>query len=229
MDVTPEGRQYVERYQVNLFPHIAIIDPRTGRLLWRKEGWTQEQPVTAESFAEMAMDFCSRNSFDRPPQAPRPGGSVGGGGAAAAAASRPSNLKRPMHEMTEDEQLEAAMRASMEDASGGGGTAAATAAAAVASAFAGDDDGDDEVRVVDQKPAAKEDSKPAASNPNEDYLAVVVPDEPAKGARLQLRLPDGKRIVRRFAGTDSVEMLYAFVAVSWDAEGFFTSCRIANV
>jgi hypothetical protein len=95
----------VTRYQVNDFPHVAFIDPRTARLLWRKEGWTQENPLTAESFAEQAMDFCSRNSFDRPPAVPRPPG----------AKPPPVSQKRTVEAMTEDEQLEAAMQASIDD------------------------------------------------------------------------------------------------------------------
>ena len=51
MDTTAEGRTYVERYQVADFPHVAILDPRTGRLIWRKEGWTQVNPLTAMDFA----------------------------------------------------------------------------------------------------------------------------------------------------------------------------------
>jgi hypothetical protein len=67
MDTSAEGQTYIQRYQVQDYPHIGFIDPRTGRLMWRKEGWTQESPMSTELFAEVAMDFCSRNSFDRPP------------------------------------------------------------------------------------------------------------------------------------------------------------------
>ena len=73
MDISPEGQVYAQRYHVYDYPHIGIIDPRTRRLMWKKEGWTQENPMTAELFAETTMDFCSRHSFDKPPQAPRPG------------------------------------------------------------------------------------------------------------------------------------------------------------
>ena len=69
MDTTTEGRTFCERYQVHDYPHVSIIDPRTGRLMWRREGWTQERPLTKEDFAEMAMDFCSRHSLDNPPSA----------------------------------------------------------------------------------------------------------------------------------------------------------------
>jgi UBX domain-containing protein 7 len=194
MDVSSEGRTYSERYQVHDYPHLAIIDPRTGRLLWRKEGWTQEKPLTADLFAEIAMDFCSRNSFDRPPTAPRPPTANG------AAAARPS--KRAMHEMSEDEQLQAAMRASLTDDNQDQEMV--------------DDGDDDEVQIVeapDAKPAAEE-----ASNESESFLQDLqnfqVGDEPEKGARLQLRMPDGKRQVRKFSSTDTVKSIYAFLAVS---------------
>lgn len=189
MDVQPEGHTYVERYGVNDYPHIGIIDPRTGRLLWRKEGWTQENPLRSEVFAEMAMDFCSRNTFDKPPQAPRLGAS--GTGA-------PRAQKRPMHEMSEEDQLQAAMRASMHDLTSNG-------------AKSNDMDEDDEVEVMkESKPAATAD---VFANPNEALLSFTVGDEPDSGPRIQLRMPDGKRIVRRFRVTDTLRTMYAFLAV----------------
>jgi hypothetical protein len=204
----------VERYQVNLFPHISIIDPRTGRLLWRKEGWTQESPVTASSFAEMAMDFCSRNTFDRPPQAPRSGGGVGGG---IAAALRPSQ-KRPVHEMTEDEQLQAAMRASIQD----------PAPAAESIVALGDTDDDEVVEVSDARPMdVSEDAKPAAkkagSSMIDELLAWRVEAEPGSGSRLAFRMPDGKRVLRKFAPSDKVKTVYAFVAVRALSRNWLTS------
>lgn len=54
MDRTADGSTYAQRYNVQTYPHVAIIDPRTGRLMWRKEGWTQVNPMTAEQFAEIA-------------------------------------------------------------------------------------------------------------------------------------------------------------------------------
>lgn len=196
MDVSTEGRTYAERYQVQNYPHLGIIDPRTGRLLWRKEGWTQENPMTAETFAEIAMDFCSRNSFDRPPTAPRPPSAQNG-----AAAARPT--KRAMHEMTEDEQLQAAMRASLGDDKD------------EVMANGDDDDDDDEVQILEGghvKPAATvtKDETPSFIG---EMLAFEVGDEPEKGSRIQLRLPDGKRKIRKFKTTDTVKHIYAYLAV----------------
>lgn len=179
MDTTNEGRTYIQRYQVADFPHVAIIDPRTGRLLWRKEGWTQQNPLTADVFAEMAMDFCSRNSFDRPPQAPKPRG------------------KRPVHELSEDEQMQAAMRASMQEVTELDGSS--------------DDDAMDDDEVEEVKPPAAE--EPKVPSMVDELLAMTVEAEPAGGARMQLKMPDGKRIVRKFNPTDAVKTIYAFVAV----------------
>ena len=192
----PEGRTYTERYQVHEFPHIGIIDPRTGRLLWRKEGWSQENPVTSASFAEHAMDFCSRNSFDRPPQAPRPAGGP--------VPVRPA--KRSMNEMSESEQLEAAMRASMEDIS------AAVDNEGDADVHYTDDDDDDEVEVLEGKPAPVEAKPPSLMD---ELMTFTVPAEPADGSRIQLRMPDGKKAVRKFTPSDPVRAIYAHLAVSF--------------
>mmetsp|Transcript_1259 Transcript_1259/g.3546 ORF Transcript_1259/g.3546 Transcript_1259/m.3546 type:complete len:533 (-) Transcript_1259:1980-3578(-) len=210
-DISIEGRQYVQRYKVDQFPHVAIIDPRTGRLLWRKEGWTQQNALTAESFAEMAMDFCSRNSFDKPPQAPGPQKGPSSGGApplsaiAAASTSTPmvGNSSRPM---TEEEQIQAAVDASLNSISQPPPSAAAAASI-----------------DADQKPAASmngADQQPQAEEEQESgnafldgLLALDVGAEPASGgARLQLRMPDGKRSVRQFNPSDAVEVIFAFVA-----------------
>jgi hypothetical protein len=200
-DISPEGRVYIERYKVYDFPHIGIIDPRTRRLMWKKEGWTQQNPVTAEVFAETAMDFCSRHSFDKPPQAPRPAG------------SRPA--KRPMNEMSEDEQLQAAMRASLQESSKGDD-------GNDNSDFEMEEDDDVGVEYIgssrdgDAKPAAKETPEEAPREPSllDDLLITEVGDEAVSGARIQLRMPDGKRMVRNFDPSQIVKVIYAFIAVS---------------
>jgi UBX domain-containing protein 7 len=214
------------------FGAVAIIDPRTGRSMWKKEGWTLQNPITPENFAEMAMDFCSRNSFDRPPQAPaapRSGGAPGAAvtaGAFGAAAAR----KRPMHEMSEEDQIQAAMRASMQDIGDDDDDENNKMEHAKS-----DDDDEDSVEGLGSGPsAAGQDSKPAAAAASpengektstsssafiQELLQVEVGDEPTTAAstgvvaRLQLRMPDGKRVVRQFMGSNPVKVIYAFVAV----------------
>ena len=233
MDITPEGRTYIERYQVQRYPHIAFIDPRTGRLLFRKEGWTQQNPLTAETFAELAMDFCSRNTFDKPPQAPRPPGANNTTTTPTPSTANRS-VKRPMHEMSEAEQIEAAMRASMEeqqqpmdssdDNNANGG---------VVEVLDITDETDDVIASGDSKPAGVDETATAAtttpSSPNDEYLTVTVPDEPKAGARVQCRLPDGKRIVRVFTPSDPVKIIYGFIAVCDNDLNTFLSIMFLDV
>eukprot|EP00980_Cylindrotheca_fusiformis_P011906 scaffold2830_cov131-Cylindrotheca_fusiformis.AAC.27 len=195
MDISTEGKTYAQRYHVHDFPHIAIIDPRTRRLMWKKEGWTQENPMTAARFAEMAMDFCSRHSFDKPPVAPRPNG--------AAAANR---NKRSMTEMSEDEQLQAAMRASLEDIGGDEDDQINDDQEDVQ--FLGTSESDAKPKAV-ETPKAEEPETPSLLS---ELLGMTLEDEPAKGARIQLRMPDGKRKVRKFDPSKTAKTIYAFVA-----------------
>ena len=215
MDSTPEGQTYSERYQVHDYPHISIIDPRTGRLMWRKEGWTQQNALTADTFAEIAMDFCSRNSFDRPPQAPRP--PVNASTAAATASSSRTPAKR-MHEMSEEEQLQAAMQASMTEAGG--------AKSSTSSDILYVDDSDESAiqTIEDAKPKATTstpETETTILSLNDELQTYVLPPEPtdmSDASRIQFRMVDGKKVVRIFSSSDPVRAVYAFVAVrlhSW--------------
>ncbi len=212
-DVATEGEVYAQRYNVHDYPHIGIIDPRTRRMMWKKEGWTQQNPMTAELFAETAMDFCSRHSFDKPPQAPRPQG----------AASRPT--KRPMHQMSEDEQVEAAMRASLQE------TVGADEDVDDDDDYEMEEDGDDDVEYLgtfddaDSKPIAKEEQniKPKEPKLLDELLGMKLEDEPTNGARIQLRMPDGKRTVRKFDPSHTVKAIYAFIAVGCICAALYTT------
>lgn len=251
-DTTDDGRTYCQRYNVTSFPHIGIIDPRTARLMYRKEGWTMEKPLLPEAFAEMAADFCSRHSFDKAPVAPKIGGgssasggngggimsSSGGGGGSG---SRMVSNQSSVGEMTEEQQLQAAIRASMNDAAGAGTSAGANDYQPY------DDDDDDEsveyimpdddsdvecsmedneVQIMDSGTSAQEaepEPEPEPKEPSfmEQIIAMDVGEEPSdKAARVMIRMPDGKRLVRRFKMDDTVKIIYAFVAQSSeDAKG----------
>lgn len=136
------------------------------------------------------MDFCSRNSFDKPPKAPRPRT----GGPSASRSSR---------EMSEDEQLQAAMKASMEDV--------ATSSQHADQSIEYIADSDEEAEDMEDKkvPAAAE----ASPSMVDQLLAFDVGEEPSSGARLRIRMPDGKTIVRRFGDNAAIKTLYAFVVV----------------
>ena len=221
-----EGSQFVQRYHVQAFPHISMIDPRTGRLLWKREGWTQENPMTAQAFAELAMDFCSRNSLDKPPQAPKPPSQQQSQSQSQSQSQHQQSLPSDPDAMTEEEQLEAAVQASMmqqQPNSTDGND---------------DDDDDDEVQFVGHSAAeARAATSPvaptaAAATPTATTAAAaaptpalswmqdlwnveVTPESTTDGstARLSFRMPNGSRVVRSFSPSDTVQMVYAFVAV----------------
>lgn len=122
-----------------------------------------------------------------------------------------------IHEMTEEEQLQAAIRASMlghqadddeEDKENGGGSTEVNTAPT-------NDHGNENIQ--------EDESKPPVQVFEREIMSLVVGDEPVSGAekvaRVQIRMPDGKRIVRKFDGGESVKLIFAFVAQSTEADG----------
>jgi hypothetical protein len=113
--------------------------------------------------------------------------------------------------MSEDEQLQAAMRASLQEATGEDEDYEVEM----------EDEDDDEVEFLGTN-ADDEDAKPPAAEPEkakepsllDQLLAEPLGEEPPKGARIQFRMPDGKRTIRRFEASQTVKSIYAFIAVS---------------
>jgi hypothetical protein len=86
-----------------------------------------------------------------------------------------------------------------------------------------EDDSDDEIECLgtsEEKMASCRDEEVATEEQQQSptwidiLLATEVGNEPTDGARLQLRMPDATRIVRKFVESESVQKIYAFVAVS---------------
>jgi len=211
-----DGQTYAQRYNVTGYPHIAIIDPRTGRQMWMKEGWTAENPFSATMFAERAADFCSQHSFDKEPMALRPSGAdVAMGGAGLQSGDGGGGGKgvasvRAAPDMSEAQQLAAAIRASM--------------TSDVQS------DSDDSVVIVPQpnmeveeKEEEEEEEEDMPPTFEEEIISIVVGEEPIGTdgvARVMIRMPDGKRLIRKFLLSDTVTIIYAFIAqCNDDAKG----------
>lgn len=205
-----DGQTYAQRYNVMCYPHIAIIDPRTGRQMWKKEGWTAENPLTATMFAERAADFCSHHSFDREPMAPRAsstgsGIGIGIGGPRSQPGDGAATSSAPVaaQEMSEDQQLAAAIEASMNPSP----------------TKSNDSDGDIDIEsdsdesVVIVNEMKIEDDKPPTFE--EEIRSLVVGEDPVGTdgvAKIMIRMPDGKRLIRKFMLTDTVTLIYAFIA-----------------
>ncbi|KAF0687009.1 Aste57867_21229 [Aphanomyces stellatus] len=165
---TDQGKKFCALYQVDtgMLPVICILDPRTGQKIVEWHDFIEPQNLT-----EKLSDFCCLNSLDGGPVAAPP---------APAAVSRPV-----VRERTEDEELAAAIAASLEH---------------------NDDDDDDNDIEVDVGEEEKEEEKVAAF--------VPLPDEPADGplvTRVQIRTTVGTRLMRRFYKSDPVSILWQFV------------------
>jgi len=230
-DDHPEGQTYGQRYHVTCYPHVAIIDPRTGRSMWKKEGWTQQNPMTASMFAEIATDFCSRHRLDDPPAPPRLNTASTSNSSTAPAASSATT-----REMTEEEQLQAAIRASMNDDDDDDDSDVCIMEEDDDDGAMGDDsrkrkaDASESIEENEGKPAAVEDSAPKEPTFEDEIASMVVADEPegsAGVARIMLRMPDGKRVVRKFNAESKVKEIYAFIAQSYKdvSEGRSFECK----
>lgn len=196
----PRADQYVQYYfhdhdVPDAYPHVAIVDPRTGEQI---KLWSRSMPK-APDFLMQLHEFLDRYSLEigaRNPVAKR----------------RPEVKKKTLDQMTEEEQLEQALQASM-------------AGQDQSLKPPSSEDPDELTRSVgDLRSATADNDKsdimstdPIESSTTTTPFAQIPADhphaEPAPGpniTRVQLRHPAG-RIVRRFAVSDPVQRIYEFL------------------
>jgi len=203
------AEQYLNYYfqdheNYDLYPHIAIVDPRTGEQV---KVWSRETPKPPEFLMQLHefLDRYSLNNNARNPVAKR----------------KPEAKKeRDIYQMTEEEQLQAAMQASL-DTQGREGKSLKI------------DDPDDLTRSIGDLTGEGK-GKAAVSNDQED--AMPIPEgvgqasgslespfssirsdrphvEPAPGpgvTRIQFRHSAG-RVIRRFNVSDPVLRIYEWL------------------
>lgn len=168
-------------------------------------------PLRPEQFAELAVDFCSRHSLDKAPAPPK---------------LNPTNVANTgstevgtRREMTEEQQLQAAIRASMNDTVNDSFEDVSDDDNEYESTGMDEDDEDDDVEVIEpssnvRRAAVEEKKEPTFMD---ELIALDVGDEPSdNAARVMIRMPDGKRLVRKFKMDNKVKVIYAFVAQSND-------------
>jgi hypothetical protein len=203
------AEQYLNYYFQNhqnydLYPHIAIVDPRTGEQV---KVWSRETPK-APDFLMQLHEFLDRYSLNNNARNP-------------VAKRKPEAKKeKDVYQMSEDEQLQAAMQASL-DTQSREGTALKV------------DDPDDLTRSVGDL-AGKGKGKAASSNREGDVTPISEDDaqesgsvaspflsirtdrphvEPALGpgvTRIQFRHSAG-RVIRRFEVSEPVLRIYEWL------------------
>ncbi|KAF9582423.1 hypothetical protein BGW38_000227 [Lunasporangiospora selenospora] len=173
-----EGKKYIAYYPLKTYPHIAIIDPRTAErmLYWSKS-------MDPDQFLEEVGDFLHMHSL-------------------ADSSSKPSQPKKTkivkdVLDMTEEEQLQAAINASM----GSGGESS--------SAVEADNEATPAESEAEATPAAPEDNL----TPFERIQPVDHPEpsDPASSTRIGFRLSDGSRLMHRFSKAAPVLVLFEFI------------------
>ncbi|KAH6675289.1 UBX domain-containing protein [Plectosphaerella plurivora] len=170
------------------FPHVSIIDPRTGEQV---KVWSGIPFPSAPDFHAQLVEFLDRYSLDATKKNPV---------ASSEASKRPQVVD--VDRMTEDEMLEMALQASMATANGSG-----------SSSKPGVVDPDSLTKAKEEEKPAEE-----AAPPPQSPFASIASDQPhtepennpATTTRIQFRHPSG-RVIRRFNLDDTVRRIYEWL------------------
>jgi hypothetical protein len=218
----PRGSQYAQYYFQNkdsqtAYPHIAIVDPRTGEQV---KAWSGPPPPRPEEFLFELHEFLERYSLNVSAKNP--------------VARRKPDLKKEkaVDQMTEDEMLEMALQNSL------AGTAGATTSSPMPKKEEDPDaltrsivdlDGDEKGKARRRDSGASADSDLVMLESADDtgtnghptpasLFATIASNHPHTEppasdpgtTRIQFRHPNG-RVVRRFALGDPVQRIYEWL------------------
>ncbi|KAL6250342.1 UBX domain protein Ubx2 [Rhinocladiella similis] len=199
----PRAGQYIQYYfptyeNQDEYPHVAIVDPRTGEQI---KLWSRKVPSAAE-FLMQLHEFLDRYSLDNNARNP--------------VAKRKSEAKKekPLDQLSEEEQLERALQASLGSQEIAEPNPVAAEDPDALTRSVGD------VREVGNPSIAEAmdlDEPSTATTSETNPFSQIASDrphvEPLAGpgiTRVQIRHPGG-RIVRRFAEADPVQRIYEFL------------------
>ncbi len=177
------------------YPHIAIIDPRTGEQM---KVWSGPPVVKAADFLMQLHEFLDRYSLNHNVRNP-------------VAKRKPETKEKSIDAMTEEEMMELAMKNSLgaeaaqskkledpDDLTRSSGDVKGKGKAV--------DDEDVDMDEADEDGPAKS----AFSSISGDRPHVEPPADPATTTRIQFRHPTG-RVIRRFALDDPVRRIYEWL------------------
>jgi UBX domain-containing protein 7 len=208
----PAGQQYMQYYFQNPenqdeYPHIAIVDPRTGE---KVKVWSGTPAPKPQDFMMELVSFLDRYSLD--PHAKNP-----------VAKRKPEKKKAvDFDRMTEEEQLDYVMKQSMGGADNAEGSSdddpdALTKSIGDLKGKGKNTDAEEDLMDFEETPGeatkvATEIRTPspfsliASNNPHHEPAA-----NPTTVTRVQFRHPGGRPIVRRFELQDRVRRIYEWL------------------
>ena len=185
------------------YPHIAIVDPRTGEQM---KVWSGPPVVKPVDFLVQLHEFLDRYSLN--PNVRNP-----------VAKRRPEQKEKSVDKMTEEEMMEVAMRNSLgttqptpqrqedpdeltrsvEDIKGKGKVV-----------DRGDENEAQEEKEEEEEEEAEDEKESAFLYIPSDQPHVEPPPDPATTTRIQFRHPSG-RVIRRFSLSDPVQRIYEWL------------------
>ncbi|OJD31127.1 ubx domain protein [Diplodia corticola] len=205
----PRGNTYVNYYfqardSGDAYPHIAIVDPRTGEQVKAWSGSPVPKPMDFLMQLHEFLDRYSLNANARNPVAKR----------------KPESKKKDVHRMTEEEMLEMALQQSMAGSNGDGLRDDDPDELTKSAPDMKGKNRANEFMDVDEASAPNGASAAdtpfvgiSSTNPHEEPL-----NDPKTTTRIQFRHAGGREI-RRFALTDPVRRIYEWLKASPLEEG----------
>jgi hypothetical protein len=203
----PRGQQYINYYfhardSQDAYPHIAIVDPRTGEQVKVWSGPPVPNPVEFHAQLHEFLDRYSLKANAKNPVANR----------------KPERKKVDVGRMTEEEMLEMALQNSMDNATGPKDDDPDALTKESSSSGKG------KAKVEEEAEPTETATNGAADSPFGQISDTNPHEEPPAGdakvvARIQFRGPSGRPIVRRFNLADPVRRLYEWIKAENPWEG----------
>ncbi|KAL2049737.1 hypothetical protein ABVK25_009960 [Lepraria finkii] len=205
----PKGNQYVQYYfqnkdSQNAYPHIAIVDPRTGEQV---KVWSGPPAPKAMDFLMQLHEFLDRYSLKVTAKNP--------------VAKRKPEAKKDtqVERMTEEQMMEMALQASLAGDQGRQESDPDDLTRSVGKLDGGkgkEVERDEDLMDVSEQPDTNGSSGPATcsfASISSAHAHAEPPPDAATTTRIQFRHPNG-RVVRRFALADPVRRIYEWLKAS---------------
>ncbi|KAH7077204.1 hypothetical protein FB567DRAFT_596386 [Paraphoma chrysanthemicola] len=205
----PRGQQYINYYfhardSSDAYPHIAIVDPRTGEQVKVWSGPPIPEPVEFHAQLHEFLDRYSLNVNAKNPVAKR----------------KPETKSKDVGRMTEEEMLEMALQNSLENGQG----PKDDDPDALTKSF-DNIKGKAPVQQAAPEPEPEAEEANGSSNPVFAAISAHAPHteptvtDPKITTRIQFRGPSGRPIVRRFNLSDPVRRVYEWIKSDSPWEG----------
>ncbi|PSN64834.1 hypothetical protein BS50DRAFT_589302 [Corynespora cassiicola Philippines] len=203
----PRGQQYINYYfhardSSDAYPHIAIVDPRTGEQVKVWSGPPLPEPVDFHAQLHEFLDRYSLKANAKNPIATR----------------KPERKKVDVNRMTEEEMLEMALQNSLDNNKGPKDDDPDALTKDTSGSGKGKEKVDETADVAEPEPNGSSDSPFALISAHNPHTEPTTTD-PKITTRIQFRGPSGRPIVRRFNLSDPVRRIFEWIKADSPWEG----------